>query len=132
LWSRRLPDDRFRKISSLPPEQAETELLSRDPSHQEAEQFSEGRDADTLAKEARQKEHDREQKFKDSFETLAIAGVWLAALAGVAVGGTWLYHLLTPIAWHWLGPEELTRLQNIFTGGVLVSAAGDHWRKRMR
>jgi hypothetical protein len=116
----------------LPAAELEAANSANGSANDEAKQLASGRNVGDLKKEAEANEHKRDQKFRDHFERLAIVGLWLGAIFAGLVGVTWLFHVLTPVSCHWLTSEELSKLQNIFTGGVLVSAAGDHWRKRMK
>jgi hypothetical protein len=97
----------------------------------EASQLASGKTAEELARATAEREHARGQRFRDHFEWLAIGGMWAFAFVLLTIGGTWLWHLLTPDSWHWLDPEALSRVQNIFTGGVLAGVVADHFRKRL-
>jgi hypothetical protein len=134
--SRRLsaqsPDEEVRQIGALPPEEEAAANLENGRDKAEGNLIASGRDVEALKAEALANEHRREQKFKDVFEWVAMAGLVLMSFALAAVGVTWLYHVLSPESWHWLDDDGLTKLQNIFTGGILASAAADHWRKRMK
>jgi hypothetical protein len=55
--------------------------------------------------------------------------MWLFALGGGAVGITWLLHVLS--IWQWLPKDSLLQVQNLLTGGILVSLFADHFRKRL-
>lgn len=46
----------------------------------EAEQLGSGKSADELKEEAKQREHDRNQKFKDHFENISIGGIYAASM----------------------------------------------------
>jgi hypothetical protein len=84
-----------------------------------------------LEREAAEQEHDRNQKFRNHFEKIAIGALWILAFGLLAIALIWLYHMVTPICWHWLDIEQLDDLQGILTGGLIVGVLTDHFRKRL-
>ena len=87
--------------------------------------------AEEIQKDAEVREHGRNQRFREQFEWLAIASLWVSAVAILLVGGVWFWHLLLPERWRWLKPDDVSHLQSIVTAGLLVGVIGNHFRKRL-
>jgi uncharacterized membrane protein YjjB (DUF3815 family) len=81
--------------------------------------------------EAKRNEHGRNQRFRNQFEYIAIASLWLASAAITIVGGIWLWHLVAPPQGRWLSTEDVSHLQSIVTAGLLVGVIGNHFKKRL-
>lgn len=126
-------DKEIKSIPGLPPEE-EAAAAGDDVQSSAAEtaQLTSGRSADDLEKEAREREHGRSERFKDHFEWIAIGGLYAMALGVAAFAIAWAYHILTPPCWHWLGGEQLAKIQNIVTGGILAGLIADQFRRRLR
>jgi hypothetical protein len=97
----------------------------------EARQLSSGKSLEELANDSRNNEHARNERFRDHFERIAICGLWVICAMFLIVGLTWFWHLLTPQSWHWLGADEVAKLQNVVTGGIIASIAAGHIKKRL-
>lgn len=97
----------------------------------EAQLLSRGFSAEDIEKQAATAEHRRNERFRDHFENIAILCLWLVALLFLAVGGTWFWHILMPEKWHWLTADQVSKLQNLVTGGILTGIAAGHIKKRM-
>ena len=124
----------LRKIPGLPPSEAaalSTQVGTPDGGTQEAKLLSLGLSEHEIARRAAASEHRRNENFRDHFERIAIIALWLTAVLLFVVGFTWLYHLLMPERWHWLSADQVLKLQNIVTGGVLAGVAGNHIKKRL-
>lgn len=87
--------------------------------------------AEQLADRARQAEADRDQHFKDAFERIAIAALYIGSVIIAILAGVWTLHLVLPVERRWLSVEDLTHVQTLLTAGVLVGAVGGHFKKRM-
>lgn len=101
----------------------------QDSGTQEALKLTQGKTARELKKDADQKDHDRSQKFKDHFECIAIIYLWLAAAALALGAGTWVWHMIMP--WHYLSPDQISKLQTFLTGGIIVGVVSGHLKKRL-
>ncbi len=97
----------------------------------EADQLGRGQSIDRLRKEAEKSEHGRNEDFKKHFGWITVAALYILALAVFLFGFTWFWHTLTPGSWHWLPEEQLVKIQNMFTGGVLAGVIADQFRKKM-
>lgn len=102
-----------------------------DSGTQEAVQLTQGKTARQLKKDADQKEHDRAQAFKDHFEHIAIWYLWSAAVVLFLAGLSLAWNMLAPEAWHYLSEAQVTKLQTLLTGGVLVGVLSSHFKKRI-
>jgi hypothetical protein len=127
-------EEGFRQVPGLSPAEVaalESFAGDRDTGALEAQLLTQGLDEDEIRRRTAASEHSRNEKFRDHFETISIIGLYLISLIFCLVGLTWLYHLLTPEWWHWLSPEQLFKLQNIVTGGIIASIAASHVKKRL-
>ncbi|MDE0697140.1 MAG: hypothetical protein OXH76_15055 [Boseongicola sp.] len=97
----------------------------------EALQFSSGKTAKEIEDEAREKEAARQEKFRDHFENIAIASLYLVWVVICLVGLVWVYHLVSPESWPRLPEKRIDTIQAILTGGVVFGVAGQHLKKRV-
>lgn len=102
-----------------------------DSATNEAKLFGEGLSEDDIRKAAAKREHERSENFKDHYEWLMIFSLWGAALVLLAIGLTWLWHVLAPTCLHYLDTERIAKLQNLITGGVLLGILSSHIKKRI-
>lgn len=124
----------LKRIPGLPQSEAatlEVQVGASDSGTQEAQLLSQGLPESEISRQAAASEHRRNEQFRDHFEKIAISGLYLAALVFLTVGLTWFYHLLMPESWHWLNADQVAKLQNLITGGILASIAGGHIKKRL-
>lgn len=126
--------EQIKRIPGLPPSEAATleqQVGPGDTGTQEAKLFSTGLSPEEIQRQFAANEHRRSERFRDHFEILAISALYVAALIFLLVGLAWFYHLLMPVGWHWLNADQVAKLQNVVTGGVLASVAGGHIKKRL-
>ncbi len=95
----------------------------------EALSLSRGLPARDLRREADEADHDRNERFKGHFDTIGIIALYVVAAALLVAGAVWFWHVVTP--WHFLNSDQLGHLQNLLTGGVLVSFATSYMKKRL-
>ncbi len=120
----------FRKLPDVPPEQPDNSDFD-ERAIAESLQFGSGKTEDQLRKESRENEHNRTETFRGHFNSITIIAMWVMAIGVLAFGLTWAFHVLLPIERHWLLPDQVAKIQNIFTGGVLAGLIADQFRKRM-
>lgn len=94
----------------------------------EAALIAEGRD---LERDGAEREHGRKQAFKDHVNRAAIALFW--TLVGCVALGLFVYvwHLLTPADWHFLGEQALNKLETLLGAAILSSALTNYANRQM-
>ena len=99
----------------------------------EFRQLSRGLDVPDLKSEAEAAEHRRTETFRDHFEKVAIAALWVLFLAMGVIGIVWIWHLITPETsrLHWLSEAQMEKLQDVLTGGLVAGLVADHFKRRM-
>ena len=102
-----------------------------DDATKEAKQLSKGLSAEEIAKKTAEAEHDRNENFRNHFEKIAVAALWLFAVSFFLLVLTWLAHIVLPLKCHWLQPDQISKVQNLVTGGVVASVAIGHLRRRL-
>lgn len=100
-----------------------------DKGQQEALSLGRGLPARDLRREADESDHDRNERFKGHFDRIGVAGLYVTAIAVFLAALFWFWHLVTP--WKFLTDEQLAHLQNLLTGGILVSVATSYMKKRL-
>jgi hypothetical protein len=100
-----------------------------DRGNAEALSLGRGLPARDLKREVDESEHDRNERFKGHFDRIGIGFLYVAALAMLGAAGVWFWHIVTPCAF--LDDPQLKQLQNLLTGGVLVSAGTTYLKKRL-
>lgn len=125
------PNRRIPVRPEIESEALEAPISDQDAAAQEALFLTRGLSSDELEKEAAAREHLRNQAFRDNFELMAIIGLWVAFLALIGLAGVWVWHITTPLCWHWLDNAQISTIQNIVTGGVVAAALGDHFKRRL-
>lgn len=88
--------------------------------------------AEEIQQRAAAHEHDRNERFRDAFELIAICVINLGYLALSTLALVWALHLVLPKDARWLSPEDLTHLQTLLTAGILVGVVGNHFKKRLQ
>ena len=102
-----------------------------DAAPEEAAQLGSGLPSSELRRRAETNEHGRAEKFKDHFEGIAIAALYGIAMVFTVLGLIWFWHLIVPVDWRWLAADDVSRLQNFVTGGIIATIAGGHIKKRL-
>lgn len=82
-----------------------------------------------LRREADESDHDRNERFKGHFDKIGIFGLYAVSGALLISGLIWFIHIATP--WHFLNKDQLANLQNLLTGGVLVSVGTSYIKRRL-
>ncbi len=118
-------------IPGVPPRELAAAASPQNADAAEALQLSSGRSEEELKKQALKRDHERAEQFKDHFEEVAIAGLYLMAFGVAAFAVVWTFHTLTPTQWHWLDASQVDRIQNFVTGGVLAGLIADQFRRRL-
>ena len=100
-----------------------------DLGQQEALSLGRGLPVRDLRREADESDHDRNERFKGHFDNIGIIALYAIAVALLIASAFWFWHIVTP--WHFLSPQQLAVLQNMLTGGVLVSVGTAYMKKRL-
>jgi hypothetical protein len=100
---------------------------------QEARQLSRGLPVRDLKVEADEAEHRRTESFRDHFERVAICALWVLFSSMGVIGGVWIWNLIMPVhsPAHWLDSDQMEKLQDILTGGIIAGLVADHFKRRM-
>jgi len=120
----------FKKIPALAKGEAADEDDVR-ASEKESALLSRNLSPEDIQSEVARNEHHRSERFRNHFEHVAVFSLWVLAVVLLSVGLTWFWHIISPERWHWLEPDQVSRLQNVMTGGILASLAGNHMKKRL-
>jgi len=102
---------------------------SLDAGQLEALSLGRGLPARDLRREADESDHDRSERFKAHFDNIGIGALYAISAALLIAGLFWFWHIVTP--WHFLEADQLAVLQNMLTGGVLVSVGTAYLKKRL-
>lgn len=97
----------------------------------ESSLFATGKSIPELERAARARDHERSENFKDHFEAITVGGLYLMACGVFSFAVAWGWHVLSPENLHWLNGDQLIKIQNIFTGGVLAGMIADQFRRRL-
>ena len=103
-----------------------------DAGTKEALLLSHGDSAEELERKSRKNEHARNENFRDHFEKLSIASLYIAVIGTLGIAGAWIWHVATPNSWHWLSADQIDTLKSLVTGGILAGVASGHIRKRLQ
>lgn len=96
----------------------------------ETQQVGSNKSIEALRRQALEKEHGRTEDFRDHFSRLTTIALYILALGLFCFGVVWCWHVLAPCTWRWLLTDEIQRVQNLVTGGVLAGLISDQFRRR--
>jgi hypothetical protein len=99
-----------------------------DMANLEGAALNQGKTREQLREEA---EHGRTERFRNHFEYIALAALWLLAGGLGVLTLIWTWHLATPDCMRWLSKEDLWTIQTIITAGAFLGIATSHFKKRM-
>lgn len=91
----------------------------------ESEYFDDA-DYDGISKK---NEHERKEKFKKHLGVAAILIFWGAVASLLMMAAFWVYHLISPSAWHFLNQIQLDKIQTILFSATLVKIVGEFSKK---
>jgi hypothetical protein len=130
-------------LKVIPPKSAQETAASNTDSDgkapKEALYLAQDKSVEDLKNEARKKEHNRDQKFRDTFESLMLQAFQVMFYFFMLIAAIWIWHQITPVKFmvfdtviycQWLSKNQLDVLQNILTGGIIAGAVGKHIEKR--
>lgn len=111
------------------PVEGDATLEGDDLGQAEAVSLGRGLTERDLKREADESNHDRNERFKGHFDNIGIVAMYAIAGALLIAGTVWFWHIVTP--YHFLDSNQLSHLQNLLTGGVLVSAGTSYLKRRL-
>ncbi|MDK1377079.1 MULTISPECIES: hypothetical protein [unclassified Sinorhizobium] len=109
----------------------EASHLAVDSALKEAELLGSNLTAEQIKRRAEANEANRNEKFRNHFEKIAILSLWGFFVLFTGLISAWFWHYLAPVAWHWLTAEQLTKVQTLATGGIVATIAAGHLKKRL-
>jgi hypothetical protein len=75
-----------------------------------------------LLYECKQGEHARREQLRNHINAIALVFIWCGALVVFAAFIVWAIHLVSP--WHFLTPEQLSKLEAIATAVTTTGSIG--------
>lgn len=125
-------DPALKRIPDLPaPSSLDRHDESTDTAVKEAKLLGSDFDESEIKSRSARAEYARSENFRDHFERITICGLWVVAAVALLLGSAWFWHVLTPLSWHWLSPEQVSKIQNFMTGGIVAAVASGHVKKRL-
>jgi hypothetical protein len=84
-----------------------------------------------LAHLAKQSEHARREQLRNHLNLAALAFIWCAV--GVAFAGlvVWTIHVLGPESWHFLTPQQISKVESIATTGSVITLIAKYFKDRL-
>ncbi|MBK3745654.1 hypothetical protein G3A39_41585 [Paraburkholderia aspalathi] len=122
----KIPAATAAEVSQRSPEDGSIEL-----GQQEVIYLASGRSENELKKQSEKNEHDRNEKFRDEFECIAIYGLRLFCFLVAGLIVVWFWHVVMPSDSHWLTTDQFAKIQSLATGGIIASIAAGHVKKRL-
>lgn len=97
----------------------------------EAALLGRGESAEELTLVACAAEAERTEKFRDHFEFLALASLYVVWSLMLIIGLVWIYHLIAPPIWWRLPDQQVSNIHSIVTGGIIAGIASGHMKRRL-
>jgi hypothetical protein len=114
---------------TVPPPSPEELPKSQDASAEnEAQRYAD----ETLDRDARRKNHGREQSMRDHVHRGALLIFWLVIGCGSLGLVVLTIHMVTPSSWHFLPADTLSTLKGVVAGAIASSVFTDQARKMLR
>ncbi|MBB4272811.1 hypothetical protein [Rhizobium mongolense] len=126
--------EEFKQIPITPGVEAsadEASLPRTDSGLREAELLGRNLSAEEIKRRSEHNEHERNEKFRNHFEAIAIVSLWGFFLLFTGLILAWFWHYIMPVQWHWLAQDQLSKVQTLATGGIVATIAAGHLKKRL-
>jgi len=127
-------DEELIDIAGVPPQEEESQ---RDPTpnssakaEAETAMFNAGAPVGEWKKDADEREHKRNQKFRDAFEDLIIFVVKWTVRGFMAMALVWALNIALG-RWSWLNEDQMRDLKDLLAGGLIIALVSDHIKRRM-
>lgn len=92
--------------------------------------FAEAATEEDWKKDAARREHARTQRFRDHFDLMVVASMWVLISGFWVLAAVWALNVaLGPVAW--LKDDQVNDLQGILTGGLLLGFLTKHIERRI-
>ena len=88
-----------------------------------------GFDNESLEKDAKRRSHTRREGSKDHAYRAGLSLLWLIVSVFFIGIAFWGYHLLTPVAMHFLNNEQIDRLENLVASAAVATLVSEYIRK---
>lgn len=114
----------YKDVPSIP---VNTNLVNDKKTENEAKALA----TDSLAEVANAKEHDRNERLRDSV-ALGIRWIfWIFLFCITVMGLIWFYHQVCPLKWHFLDLQQIDKIGTLLIGGASSSFVSGYAKKRL-
>ena len=86
-------------------------------------------DGDSYQKESIRQDFLRAENLKNILHWLVVGGVVITGLLLIFGIVAWGWHVLLPVHWHWLTPEQISKMQDIMSSALLTLMISDRSKK---
>ena len=74
----------------------------------------------------------RKQRFLNCLTDALIRVFWVFLTGVVILAGVWFYHMVTPLLWHFLNPDQQDKVQTMLFSGIISAAATGSTKRFIR
>ena len=79
--------------------------------------------SEELARIEENNNFERKQRFLNCLVDAFIKIFWVFVAGVVILAAVWFYHMVTPLGWHFLMPDQQEKVQTMLFSGVMSAAA---------
>jgi hypothetical protein len=83
----------------------------------------------TLEDESKRNDHKRREGIRDHAKWGAVTLFWIFVVLVIFSIFAFAFHLLMPVAWHWLSLDQQDKIKTILFSGALASVATGYSKK---
>ncbi len=84
---------------------------------------------DSYEKEFKIRDYLRAENLRNILHWLVVGGVVITGLLLISGIVIWALHVLLPVHWHWLTPEQISEIQKIMSSALLAMVISDYSKK---
>lgn len=88
---------------------------------QEEQAFRHGDYEERLKQDAATGRHRRREQSLDVLAQIMRLGLWAFLVAWILIGGSWIFHQVTPTSWHWLDPAQIDQLESLMVSSTVTA-----------